>query len=196
MSDLVAAVRQPQETEKTTSVARVFYALCIQKSTRSESGRGVTQRSPRETRMRRPASEPASAPSRTGQPSAAADADPGDVPLALFSPRVRVGVGSVSNNQVMFSCVQCMTFPAERAPDGRMLCEDCREKSKAIEERRERKARIVGRQPLICEHCSEPFLASRLGHRYCSNTCRWRAWQVRQQADSRRAGYPLETHSA
>jgi hypothetical protein len=75
-----------------------------------------------------------------------------------------------------------MTYPAEKAPDGRMLCDRCQEQAAIAEELRERKARIAGRQPLICAQCSEPFLASRLGHVYCSSTCRWRAWRARQLA--------------
>jgi predicted nucleic acid-binding Zn ribbon protein len=80
-----------------------------------------------------------------------------------------------------FHCVKCWTFLNERPEGERVLCGKCRERAIAVEERRERKARIVGRQPLICEHCSEPFLGTRLGHRFCSTSCRMAAWRARQR---------------
>jgi hypothetical protein len=79
-------------------------------------------------------------------------------------------------------CMGCGVFLDDFPPGGKVLCEKCQERGTVAEERRERKARIVGRQPLICAQCSEPFLASRLGHVYCSSTCRWRAWQARRLA--------------
>jgi hypothetical protein len=79
-----------------------------------------------------------------------------------------------------FHCVKCWTFLGERPEGERILCGNCRERAIAVEERRERKARIVGRQPLICERCSEPFLATRLGHRFCSTACRMAAWRERR----------------
>jgi DNA-directed RNA polymerase subunit RPC12/RpoP len=82
----------------------------------------------------------------------------------------------------MFHCTRCWTFLDERPPGDPVLCDRCRERVIAIEERGERKSRIVGRQPLVCEHCSEPFLATRLGHRFCSTACRMAAWRERQAA--------------
>ena len=79
-----------------------------------------------------------------------------------------------------FHCVKCWAFLAERPPGNPVLCEGCREKVTALEERQERKVRIAGRQPLICERCFEPFLATRLGHRYCSTRCRMSSWRERQ----------------
>jgi hypothetical protein len=45
---------------------------------------------------------------------------------------------------VGFNCVRCQTFLAERPPGKWVLCGKCREREMALEERRERKARIVG----------------------------------------------------
>jgi hypothetical protein len=58
----------------------------------------------------------------------------------------------------MFRCVRC-AVPAEIGRDGWVLCHECREQQIAAEERRERKARIVGAQPLVCEGCGRPYLA-------------------------------------
>jgi hypothetical protein len=50
------------------------------------------------------------------------------------------------------------------------------------EERRELKARIVGAQPLICEGCGEPYIASRMSQRFCSTRCRCSSWRARPPA--------------
>jgi predicted nucleic acid-binding Zn ribbon protein len=81
----------------------------------------------------------------------------------------------------MFHCVRCWAFLDARPPGERVLCEDCRELVTAAEERKERRARVAGRQPLICDHCSEPFLASRISQRFCSPRCRMAAWRERQR---------------
>jgi hypothetical protein len=57
----------------------------------------------------------------------------------------------------------------------------CRGRQIAADARRERKARIVGAQPLICEGCGQPYLARRISHRYCSSACRLQAWRGRQR---------------
>jgi len=146
-------------TGKARTPSLVRLSSC-REPTGSVRGRVAPRGGPRRRRRGQRTPRPFSlrAPSTTPEPS------------SHISPRFRVGVGSVSNNQIMFSCVKCMAFPAERSQSGKMLCRDCREREAAPEERRERKARIAGRQPMICEQCEEPFLASRLGHRYCSST--------------------------
>jgi hypothetical protein len=78
-------------------------------------------------------------------------------------------------------CVGCGTYFDHRPSGVAALCRKCRERERAAQERREARARIVGKQPLICESCARPFLATRLGHTYCSSTCRWRAWKQRQR---------------
>jgi hypothetical protein len=82
----------------------------------------------------------------------------------------------------VFMCMGCGVYLDQRPPGSPVLCHPCREQERAAQERRETRARIVGRQPMICGWCAEPFLATRLGHTYCSSTCRWRAWRRSQAA--------------
>jgi predicted nucleic acid-binding Zn ribbon protein len=83
--------------------------------------------------------------------------------------------------EVGFHCVKCWTFLDERPQGESVLCDRCREKLAAVEERRARKAKIVRGDPAICEKCSTPYLASRLGHRFCSTACRMAAWRERHR---------------
>jgi hypothetical protein len=81
------------------------------------------------------------------------------------------------NRGVAFNCVKCWAIVDEYPSEGPVLCVKCRELAKADEERKERQARVAGRQPLVCERCSEPFLASRISQRFCSARCRTAAWR-------------------
>jgi hypothetical protein len=63
-------------------------------------------------------------------------------------------------------------------PDARHLCVECRVRQVEVERIREQ-ARTRGPQPAICgyEGCRRPFTASRLGVKFCSSSCRARAWR-------------------
>jgi predicted nucleic acid-binding Zn ribbon protein len=82
----------------------------------------------------------------------------------------------------VFHCTRCWTFLDDRPPGNPVLCDECRELVRAAKERQERRARVVGRQPLICECCAGPFVASRISQRFCSTRCRMAAWRERQRA--------------
>jgi hypothetical protein len=83
-----------------------------------------------------------------------------------------------------FSCMRCGAFVPIRQGPGRVLCERCRELEAAAEEKREHRRRIVGRQPFVCQGCSRPFTASRLGHRFCSASCRARFWREHRESEA------------
>jgi hypothetical protein len=77
--------------------------------------------------------------------------------------------------------MRCWAIVDEYPSEGPVLCDDCRELVTAAEERKERRVRVAGRQPLICERCSELFVASRISQRFCSTRCRMAAWRERQR---------------
>jgi hypothetical protein len=79
----------------------------------------------------------------------------------------------------MFHCTRCFRYldRAERGPNGRVLCEGCRDDLAAAD----RKRRVTGRQPSVCEHCRQPFTAGRRGQRFCSDAHRAAAWRAGRQ---------------
>jgi hypothetical protein len=50
--------------------------------------------------------------------------------------------------------------------DGRYLCSDCRRKEAEAELRPKR---LSGCQPAICVECATPFVATRIGVKFCSS---------------------------
>jgi protein-arginine kinase activator protein McsA len=44
------------------------------------------------------------------------------------------------------------------------------------------RARVTGVQPAVCLQCREPFEATRQGQRFCSASCRARAWRQSRRA--------------
>jgi hypothetical protein len=47
-------------------------------------------------------------------------------------------------------------------------------------EREANPGKIVGGQPAVCLQCREPFEATRQGQKFCSASCRARAWRARR----------------
>jgi hypothetical protein len=84
--------------------------------------------------------------------------------------------------------------PRNRQHGGMFMCTACGVSWTIPSEARSRKVegekgRIVGLQPAICERCSQPFRASRLGHRFCSTSCRVAAWRWRYRVARGRSRY-------
>jgi hypothetical protein len=44
------------------------------------------------------------------------------------------------------------------------------------------RGRLVGGQPAVCLQCREPFEATRTAQKFCSASCRARAWRARRAA--------------
>jgi len=90
----------------------------------------------------------------------------------------------VDNVVVAFWCAKCARYPAEEAPNGWMLCRECTEKLIEAEKRRSLPP-VKG----TCPHCGSEFEPVR--HQvYCSGSCRFKAWKVRQDPDAKHSAKP------
>jgi hypothetical protein len=43
------------------------------------------------------------------------------------------------------------------------------------------RGRVAGNQPAVCLQCREPFEATRQAQKFCSASCRARAWRAQQR---------------
>jgi DNA-directed RNA polymerase subunit RPC12/RpoP len=75
-------------------------------------------------------------------------------------------------------CQGCGRYFDQIGATGPARCQNCQDRAAELERI---PPRIVGRQPVVCLACGEPFQASRFGQRYHNAACRARAWHARQR---------------
>jgi hypothetical protein len=81
--------------------------------------------------------------------------------------------------QTAVYCAECWRYLRDVEWRGDVIewitCDRCLEREAG-------RGKVAGSQPAVCLQCREPFEATRQAQKFCSASCRARAWRERQHA--------------